>query len=265
MVSKLFSILGYSVYRNSVLSGFSLIENSEIHHMERLTRTGILSELLSQSDLTTNLPLGEAMKIIQTSKSQLGQDVLALAQTGAKKPGFFVEFGATNGIDLSNTYLLEKNFGWKGILCEPAKNWHNDLLANREAIIDTRCVFTSSGGNLEFSESTDGELSTLSDFVESDSHQRLLSRTYLVTTVTLKDLLHEHKAPKFIDFLSIDTEGSEYLILRDFDFETYRFGLICVEHNYTENREKINGLLSEKGYRRVLEHLSMWDDWYVSA
>lgn len=57
-----------------------------------------------------------------------------------KQNGFFVEFGATNGIDLSNTYLLETEFGWNGILAEPDKYWHTSLIANRTAIIDIRCV-----------------------------------------------------------------------------------------------------------------------------
>jgi FkbM family methyltransferase len=197
--------------------------------------------------------------------SQLGQDVLALSYSGTHKPGFFVEFGATDGVELSNTYILEKDFGWKGILCEPGSNWHNALKANRDSVIDFRCVFSSSGESLDFSESSVGELSTLKEFTDSDSHSRSISRIYKVTTVSLTDLLSEHQAPRFIEFISIDTEGSEYEILRDFDFETYQFGLICVEHNFTENRGRIFDLLTDKGYRRVYEEFSKWDDWYVPS
>src|SRR6056297_216441 len=58
------------------------------------------------------------------SKSQLRQDLFVLSELGFKQHGFFVEFGATNGIDLSNTYLMEARFGWNGILAEPARLWH---------------------------------------------------------------------------------------------------------------------------------------------
>ncbi|GIT91759.1 hypothetical protein JANAI62_22160 [Jannaschia pagri] len=40
-------------------------------------------------------------------------------QTGFKRGGYFVEFGATDGVTLSNTWLLEMSFGWSGILADP--------------------------------------------------------------------------------------------------------------------------------------------------
>jgi len=59
----------------------------------------------------------EARKAYRSSKSQLGQDLLGLIGSEAKRNGFFVEFGAADGVALSNSYLLEKEFGWSGILC----------------------------------------------------------------------------------------------------------------------------------------------------
>ena len=71
----------------------------------------IESDINDLFDLTAR-----AYGIDKLSKSQLKQDIFVLLETGFKRNGFFVEFGATNGIDLSNTYLLEKRFGWNGIL-----------------------------------------------------------------------------------------------------------------------------------------------------
>ena len=47
------------------------------------------------------------------SYSQIGQDLEVLKFYNFKENGFFIEIGASDGISLSNTYLLEKNFNWK--------------------------------------------------------------------------------------------------------------------------------------------------------
>jgi FkbM family methyltransferase len=247
--------------------GFSIRSTPSLNQTEVLARTGTLLELLASSTATNDLPLGESLGIVTKAKSQLGQDVLALAQVGIKQPGFFVEFGATNGLDLSNTYLLEKNFGWKGILCEPAKEWHEELRLTRSCAIDTRCVYSSTGQKIQFSETSIGELSTISSYMKADANRLIRKKavSYEVETVTLEDLLSTHDAPSYIDFLSIDTEGSEYEILSAFDFSRYSFGLICVEHNFTNNREKIRELLTANSYSQVLHEYSAFDDWYVGA
>ena len=74
----------------------------------------------------------------------------------------------------------------------------------------------------------------------------------------------KYNAPKKIDYLSVDTEGSEFDILSAFDFNEYRFNCITIEHNFTENREKLKFLLEQNGYKRVFEYLSKWDDWYIA-
>jgi len=88
-------------------------------------------------------------------------------------------------------------------------------------------------------------------------------QTYSVTSISLEDLLNEYKAPYHIDYLSIDTEGSEYEILSAFDFSKYHIEVITCEHNYTKSREKIYNLLANNGYKRVYEEISQFDDWYV--
>jgi FkbM family methyltransferase len=201
------------------------------------------------------------------SKSQLRQDLFVLSQLGFKRNGFFVEFGATNGIDLSNTYLLEKRFGWAGILAEPAKCWQSDLARNRKSVIESACVWHTTGEVLEFNQVDAPELSTLSEFNDADIHgqARRTGLTYAVPTISLNDLLAKHNAPSAIDYLSIDTEGSEYEILKGFDFTSYRVSVITCEHNFTTKRDAVYALLSSHGYRRIYEDISLFDDWYILA
>jgi FkbM family methyltransferase len=209
----------------------------------------------------------EARKVFQSSKSQLGQDLLALIASGSKKPGFFVEFGSADGVALSNSFLLEKELGWSGILCEPSRSWHEDLKRNRSCVVDTRCVYSRTGEQISFSENYIGELSGITEFTGND-HHGLINRTtdsYQVETISLLDLLKHHNAPNHIEFLSVDTEGSEFEILNAFDFSQYTFSAICVEHNYLENRPKVRQLLVANGYRQVYPELSDFDDWFVLA
>lgn len=202
----------------------------------------------------------------QASQSQIKQDLFVLLTTNFLQGGYFVDFGATNGFELSNTYLLEKRFGWKGILAEPAKIWHAELKRNRTAHIETDCVWKKSGELLQFNEVKEAELSTISQFTsngDSAKESRKDCISYPVATISLLDLLEKFNAPKIIDYLSIDTEGSEFEILNSFDFNKYHIKIITCEHNYTPKRNKIYELLTQQGYVRKFVGFSRWDDWYI--
>lgn len=217
----------------------------------------------SLSDASFLLRLNEAL--LRNSRSQLRQDLFVLSELNYKRNGYFVEFGATNGVDLSNTHLLETRYNWTGILAEPATRWHADLVNNRVAKIDKRCVWRHSGESLVFNETDNPELSTVDLFSFSDLHAkaRTSGKKYSVETVSLVDMLIEHQAPKEMDYLSIDTEGSEFDILENFDFQKYQFKIITCEHNYSPMREKLSTLFLKNGYQRKYENISQFDDWWV--
>jgi len=201
---------------------------------------------------------------LEFSNSQFFQDLFVSSELAGKHHGFFVEVGACDGQRFSNSLFFERNLNWSGILAEPAKAWHRDLMLNRKAHIDTRAVWQSSGLKLLFNESKSKEVSTLAQFSDSDFHANLRKdgNTYEVETITLGDLLESHAAPPIIDYLSIDTEGSEFEILSSFDFEKRLIRCITCEHNFTANRDKIFKLLTSKGYKRKFVEFSDCDDWY---
>ncbi|MFM5932084.1 MAG: hypothetical protein ACKOPQ_14350, partial [Novosphingobium sp.] len=138
--------------------------------------------------------LRPALDCLPHSQGQLRQDIFALASNGFKRNGFFVEFGATDGKTLSNSWLLEKHFGWTGILAEPGRVWHPRLTANRTARIEFDCVWSRTGEEFSFTEADEAELSTISSFSESDGHaaSRKSSRSYTVKTVAFNELLERH-------------------------------------------------------------------------
>ena len=95
----------------------------------------------------TKLPKEHFSSLLQNfqhSHSENGQDLFVLSELKFKTNGYFVEFGATNGIEINNTYILEKKFNWKGLLSEPAKIWQKSLNENRKCHIDTNCVWSKS-------------------------------------------------------------------------------------------------------------------------
>ena len=204
------------------------------------------------------------LKIIDISNSQLFQDIFVINELNYMRNGFYVEFGAMNGISGSNTYILEKKFNWTGILCEPSVKYKNSLIENRpDNFIETSCIYSESDTKLLFNDTKADGLSTLDLFSTSDNWDRTIGEKYYVNSISLNDLLEKYNAPSKINYMSIDTEGSEYEILRKLNFDKYTFDVITVEHNFTPARKKIHDLLVSNGYKSKYTSVSSYDDWYV--
>ena len=173
--------------------------------------------------------------------------------------------GAADGVSGSNSYLLENEFGWHGALVEPARSWHAELTENRHCMLDHRCVLDRTGGHILFRDCAERPLSTVESFRNADRFggKRAKAKCYEVETISLNDLI-DHFGLGQIDYLSVDTEGSELTILAALDFGRFRPRVITVEHGYEQRRRAgLFELLSKHGYRRKYEALSQIDDWYV--
>jgi FkbM family methyltransferase len=195
--------------------------------------------------------------------SQLHQDLRAIQFYKYKNRGFFVEIGASDGKTLSNTYLLEKVYKWRGICCEPIQNKFDELKINRpNSICFNKPVYNQTGLKITFDIAEEDLLSGISEHI--DKHKETVDKnkkSVEMETISLMDVLKEAKAPRFIEYLSLDTEGSEFEILKNFDFSKYVFGLIDIEHNYVEpRRSQIHDFLISKEY--VYVGANQWDDTY---
>lgn len=184
--------------------------------------------------------------------------------------GFFVEFGGGDGILHSNTYLLEKEFGWTGILVEPSKGYGDSICRNRTAIIDRRAVWSKSGEVLEFAEVSANGLSGIASTFRKNQIKKRLNlgiKKYSVFTVSLNDLLSEYNAPNNFEFLSIDTEGSELEIVKNFNFEKFRPKVITIEHaGDAKYRLALVNHISKFGYKSIdLEINDRNNLWMISS
>lgn len=159
-----------------------------------------------------------------------------------KKPGFFIEAGANDGITQSNTFLLEKEFGWKGLLIEPSKlafenckkirtnsKVYNYCLVSED--YDSKCIFGDFDGNLMSS-------------VQGDRLSR--KQLNLVPATTLQSLLDVNFI-NHVDFFSLDTEGYELNVLKGIDFNRVSIKKILIEV-YEKDKKEIFSFLKELGY-----------------
>ena len=181
--------------------------------------------------------------------SQHGQDLYALRTFRQKTSGFFIELGAFDGVTGSNTLILER-LGWQGICIEPA-SWYYDRLCDNRSCICVRALIAGPDRPTALFLQTPDQMSGIADH---RSWRAKEAHHVEMKTRPLVDVLRQCRAPHEIDYFSLDVEGAELEILRDFPFTEYQVGLFTVEHNAASLPERktvkdeMCNLLGERGY-----------------
>lgn len=200
--------------------------------------------------------------------SQKGQDKWVIEDIfKGKEKGFFVDIAATDGVKFSNTYILEKYYEWTGICIEPNPDFYASLIKNRSCLCVNDCIdsqekvveFRFDNGELGgiISDDTDNCIKYRSEQIK---RARQDNKTALLKTKTLETVLDENNAPKIIDYLSLDVEGSETRILFNFPFEKYIFLVITIKRP----TPKLNQILFENNYVFVQNSKLMpYDSFYI--
>jgi FkbM family methyltransferase len=181
--------------------------------------------------------------------------------------GFFVEAGALGGKWGTATYVLETELRWKGICVEPSEEKFAELERNRKASkLDRRLLYSRSEETKEFvffrerpaySGISEHLRKTMKDQVASSPESVVSTKT----TITLKDLLDFHHAPKVVHYVCLDTEGSEFEILRNFPFGSpYELLAVSIEGHSCDSLMLRNGYIPvrnpyhDKEYERYFLH-----------
>ena len=205
--------------------------------------------------------------------SEQGQEFFVLKHTGNKQNGYFVDIGAADGITASNSFVLEKWNRWNGICVDPNPVFLQSLYNCRDSIVSTLCVYNTSGQILPFKFFDDEQgfygwnfRSGISSHVGDIFPEVKKSfREINVYTISLNDLLKLYNAPSNIDYISIDTEGSEYEIIKTFDFKKYNVKCFTIEHANAPFRDDIYNIMISNGYRRADNEQPDNEDWYVKV
>ncbi len=206
------------------------------------------------------------------STSQNFQDIFAHWLTHeSDRQNFFVEFGATNGVDGSNTWMLEDEYRWRGILAEPIPEYFGECVNNRpRSTCFPFVVSNRSGETVDFVITDEMDLSTVATHqMNQDEHilkRQNVKEIIKVDTISLYDLLERGNAPKNINYISVDTEGTEYDILDKFfkDNDKYVVDCFTVEHNWDHDKQRrLISMFSTNGYHMIFPDISRWDYFFV--
>ena len=197
-----------------------------------------------------------------------GLEQLDLKLIAAIKPrlgdGYFVELGANDGLRQSNTYLLQKRYGWTGLLIEPSPVRYLECVRNRSfgqrpAIHCAACVDPSYGApfvEMEYSDlmSVASGLDLTREEVLQQAERGLpflgdfaYRHRFGATARTLTSLLVEVNAPAHFDLLSLDVEGNELSVLRGLDLDRYHPCWILAECR----GDAVPQHLEKAGYRQA--------------
>jgi hypothetical protein len=171
--------------------------------------------------------------------------------------GYFLDVGSADGVDLSNTYALERR-GWKGICVDPFPR----NMGTRACRVFHSVVDSEAGRHVRFLRA--GDMGGIDAYLNSTRKVVEKASAVEFVTTTLARILDEAKAPAFIHFMSLDIEGAELAALQAFPFDKHSLGSVVVEHNFEEaKRAAIETLLAGHGLVRV--HSWYADDFYVAA
>jgi FkbM family methyltransferase len=198
------------------------------------------------------------------SYSQIGQENWILQNLSYKTNGYFLEAGACDGIELSNTYFLEKKYNWSGICAEPNPYYFDKLKKNRSCNTTDLCLYSRSNEEKLFS-FDEGLGGILEHFNEpSRDLRRNSAKKDTVKTISLNDLLTKYSSPTVIDYISLDTEGTELEILSTFNFEKYKVLFLTIEHNcaFRSDGDKylrdIISFMKDKKYQEFVVQHDVW-------
>jgi hypothetical protein len=170
---------------------------------------------------------------IKNNYSQAFQDMFVLTMLNGKENGTYVEIGGDHGIIISNTYLLEDEFSWKGIAFEiedDRANGYNSLRVNE-------CICTDA------------------------------------LTVNFSEVFSKKQLPKQIDYLQLDIDPASQTLkcLKNIPLDEYRFSVITFETDIyrdgSDIAEESRKIFSDYGYELIAKNVSNrgvpFEDWYV--
>lgn len=254
LVQKLLSIFGLGLITQKKLKELheSNIYNSCI--INKLDFFSNLKDLSKNSDFSAYFA---STQLLKASKSETGQDFFALYANNFKRYGTFLEFGAFDGVNFSNSFLLEKQFEWVGLLIEPVPNNFKKINFDRKCQILNAAVTPYKSSFVKILEPPASNLSYITN------SRNIFKRVHKVPAFTLEEILDKYFYDCNLDFLSIDIEGNDFEILKSVDLKKRNIQCVSVEHNNRDDSQEIVSYMKANGYQTVWRKFSKNDFWFA--
>ena len=184
-------------------------------------------------------------------QAQFHQDQICNELFKDKRDGYFVDLAAHTWRGGSNTYVLEAFNAWQGVCIEANPVDLLGLLGNRKCKLFTNPVGAKTGEVVRFDfRMADKKLGPgYGGIVGAEFDNQNNSTATELYTVTLADILEHARAPRIMDYLSLDIEGAEFYAMKNFAFVNYTFLMITVER---PNRA-LHHLFTKNGYLFIAE------------
>lgn len=231
--------LGFETPANA---GDYLLEVDVVHEEVRWFGCGVRMPvaLVGPGDVSV-LPMGSQFT---ASYGLDGIDLRLVELIGPAFNGTFIEAGANDGLIQSNTALLERSFGWRGLLVEPVPRLAEQCRINRPAaVVEQAALVPFEYGDQTVVMSDCGLMSlvggALGDEMADAEHLRrgsalqggLAVEKIVVPAVPLSQLIHRHGLGR-VDLLVLDVEGYEASVLRGLDMAKHAPKYLLVEARF---------------------------------
>lgn len=160
----------------------------------------------------------------------------------AIKSGYFIEIGVYNGKTQNSTKVLENN-GWDGLLVEPMPENIKKIKKNRKTKLIEGAVWKEDGTVTMIDIGIPGQTGIKDTHRNHEKAQRSIEvKSYKFDSLPV---------PTHIDYLQIDTEGSELEILSGIDTTKYTINYICIEDGL--NNSTYHNFMTNMGYIKIYE------------
>lgn len=259
----LFGVICLSLLRvSSVLPHSSGTESEAILNAQELSRKGEVPGL--------NFSNPECRKF----QSQHGEDSELFIQYWAfptiKRDGVFLEIGAYDGVEMSNSYWYERCLGWTGVLIEGHPRTSKYLRKRRPDTVQFEAAACEKDeGNVTFVGGVtlvSGVAGQMPDSFVRDNHMAYLrgyEETHIVKCRRISSMLQEAKVDH-IDFWTLDVEGAEFTVLSTFDWVKVPVHILVIETDKDESTDykQRHDLLTSKGMKYVgpIYNNELWEN-----